>query len=95
MGYIITRKCAIELLDYYDSQHILENTLLVTPDEPNGIYYNVNNHTPFIAYTYKFPMFTYRDNNDSQLGNCLHNQTASKRHVTSFLEQNKLIMLNN
>jgi hypothetical protein len=37
-------------------------------------------------------MFTYRDDNNSQLDNCLNNQEASKRQVTGFLvkEQRKL-----
>jgi hypothetical protein len=46
----------------------------------------------YTSYTYKYPMFTYRDDNNSQLDNCLNNQEASKRQVTGFLvkEQRKL-----
>jgi|TARA_B110001450_G_scaffold254633_1_gene280402 GR25 family glycosyltransferase involved in LPS biosynthesis len=82
LAYIITRKCGIEMLKYYES---LTNRILSTADSPSGIYGNVNNNTSFTAYTYKYPIFTYRDNNNSQLENCLNNQEASKRQVTGFL----------
>lgn len=82
LAYIITRKCGIKLLKYYET---LTNKILATADSLLGIYGNVNINTNFIAYTYKYPMFTYRDNNNSQLENCLNNQEASKRQVTGFL----------
>lgn len=82
LAYIITRKCGIEMLKYYES---LTNEIIPPADSSSGIYGNVNNNTSFTAYTYKYPMFTYRDNNNSQLENCLNNQEASKRQVTGFL----------
>ena len=67
LAYIITRKCGIELLKYYET---LTNKMIIAPaDSKLGIYGNVNINTNYIAYTYKYPMFTYRDNNNSQLDN--------------------------
>ena len=63
----------------------ITNKILPTADGKLGIYGNANINTSYTAYTYKYPMFTYRDNNDSQLDNCLNNQKASKRQVTGFL----------
>lgn len=84
LAYIITRKCAIELITYFET---ITNTILPPTDSPRGIYGNVNDHTQYTAYTYKYPMFTYRDNNDTQLGNCLNNQEASKRQVKNFISR--------
>ena len=71
---------------------IKENCIIPPADSSNGIYGNVNNYTNYIAYTYKYPMFTYRDNNDSQLGNCLNGQESSKRQIMYYLRSD---MLNN
>jgi len=89
LAYIITRKCGIEILKHFET---ITNKIIPTSDGKLGIYGNVNIHTSYTAYTYKYPMFTYRDINDSQLDNCLNNQEASKRQVTGFLvkEQRKL-----
>jgi len=89
LSYIITRKCAIELLKYYcnGGSNINDIIISTTSDCSNGgVYINVNKFTDFTSYTYKYPMFTYRDNNDTQLGNCLNNQESSKRQVRYFLE---------
>jgi len=92
LAYIITRKCGIEMLKHFET---LTNKILPTSDGKLGIYGNANINTSYTAYTYKFPMFTYRDDNNSQLDNCLNNQEASKRQVTGFLvkEQRKLNLL--
>ena len=84
LAYIITRKCAIELYNYFESLP-KQNSILPPADSTRGIYGNVNTHTNYVTYTYKYPMFTYRDNNDTQLGNCLNNQESSKRQVHYFL----------
>ena len=82
LAYIITRTCGVELLQYFQT---LTNKILPPADSIFGIYGNVNINTNYISYTYKYPMFTYRDNNNTQLDNCLNNQKASKRIVTEFL----------
>ena len=82
LAYIISRKCGIDLLKYFETY---TNKILPPADGKLGIYGNVNIHTGYTSYTYKYPMFTYRDDNNSQLDNCLNNQEASKRQVTGFL----------
>ena len=82
LAYIISRQCGIEMLKHFET---ITNKILPTADGKLGIYGNANINTSYTAYTYKYPMFTYRDNNDSQLDNCLNNQKASKRQVTGFL----------
>lgn len=83
LAYIISRECAIQLCEYFET---INSFLLPPSDSRRGIYGNVNDYTDYTAYTYKFPMFTYRDNNDTQLDNCLNNQQASKRQITHFLK---------
>ena len=82
LAYIITRKCGVELLKQSEP---ITSKILPPADGDFGIYGIINKKTSYTAYTYKYPMFTYRDNNDSQLDNCLNNQEASKRQVTGYL----------
>lgn len=82
LAYIITRNCGIELLKHFETI----TTQIFPPADSNlGIYGATNKNTNYTAYTYKYPMFTYRNNNDTQLDNCLLNQEASKRQVTGYL----------
>ena len=87
LAYIINRKCANELLNYYlkNSNNLNNQQIFPTPDSASGIYGVTNKHTNFTAYTYKYPMFIYPDNNTSTLGNCLNNQVASKKQVIKYL----------
>jgi len=50
-----------------------------------GIYAKVNLFTNKKTYTYKYPMFTYPDNNDSLLDNCIDLHVASKRQILQYL----------
>lgn len=85
LAYIIKRDCAKQLLTYFETG----NRKFPPADSINGIYGNINRYTDYIAYTYKYPLFTYRDDNDTQLDNCLNNQIASKKRVTDFLKKSK------
>tara|TARA_Y100000389_G_scaffold84558_1_gene81217 strand:- start:7315 stop:8004 length:690 start_codon:yes stop_codon:yes gene_type:complete len=86
LAYIITRRCAVQLLDYYDS---LENLKRIgSTDSKVGIYSNATRFTDTVAYTYKYPMFVYPMENDTQIGNCKNNQQASRRHVEHYLKIN-------
>ena len=90
LAYIINRKCAIELLNYYlNHNHFSNQAIFGAADSGGGIYGKTNKHTKFTAYTYKYPMFTYPNDNDTQLGNCQNNQQASKRQVINYLKQCK------
>jgi len=92
LAYVINRKCAIEVLNFYlkHSNNVYNGQIFATADSENGIYGIVNKYTNFTAYTYKYPMFIYPDNNNTQLDNCLNNQKASKRQVISYLAGNNL-----
>jgi GR25 family glycosyltransferase involved in LPS biosynthesis len=89
LAWVINRKCAIKLLNIYLSKYNMFN--IPTPDcFSNGIYSIVNKHTEYISYTYKFPMFIYPDDNDSQICNSLDLHRASKRQLLQYLEKNDL-----
>ena len=87
LAYIINRKCANELISFYlkHCNNIYNRQIFTTADGTNGIYGFVNKFTNFTTYTYKYPMFIYPDNNNTQLDNCLNNQIASKKQIIYYL----------
>mgnify|MGYP001427890508 CR=1 FL=1 len=86
MAYLITRKCAVELLKYYLNLDSKKFKQIGPSDGRFGLYYNVTNFTHFKTYTYKYPMFVYQKENDTQLDNEQNNQIASRRHVEHYLK---------
>lgn len=86
LAWVIHRKCAIKLLNtYISSNNIFAAT---TPDcWSSGIYQRVDKYTEFTSYTYKYPMFIYSDDNDSQLDNSLHLHKVCKRQLLEYLEK--------
>lgn len=88
LAWVIHRKCAVKLLNTYVSANNIYN--LATPDcWVSGIYRRVDQHTEYTSYTYKYPMFIYPDDNDSQLDNSLHLHASCKRQVLKYLENHK------
>jgi len=88
LAWVIHRKCAIELLNLYLPTNNIYQA--ATPDcWTSGIYQRVDKATQYNTYTYKYPMFIYPDNNDSQLENSLDLHKACKRQLKEYLEINK------
>jgi GR25 family glycosyltransferase involved in LPS biosynthesis len=88
LAWVIHRKCAIKLLNTYISSNNI--FAVATPDcWSSGIYQRVDKYTEFTSYTYKYPMFIYPDDNDSQLDNSLDLHKASKRQLLQYLEKNE------
>ena len=86
LAWVIHRKCAIKLLNTYISSNNIFSA--ATPDcWSSGIYQRVDKYTEFTSYTYKYPMFIYPDDNDSQLDNSLDLHKASKRQLLQYLEK--------
>lgn len=86
MAYVINRKCAQQLLNYYINN---KTNIRVADCFQNGIYPNVDKRTDFFSYTYKYPMFVWCDNNDTQIGNSMALHDASKRHIRTYLIRHK------
>ena len=86
LAWVIHRKCAVDLLNTYLShKNIYE---FATPDcWSSGVYIRVDKNTKYTSYTYKYPMFIYPDDNDSQLDNSLSLHVACKREVIQFLKK--------
>lgn len=86
LAYVIKRKCAIELVNMY-----LRESNIYQPPTPdcfsNGIYQRVDRFTKFVSYTYKYPMFVYPDENDTQLDNSLDLHVACKRQLLEYLKK--------
>lgn len=86
LAWVIHRKCAIKLLNTYISSNNI--FAAATPDNwQSGIYERVDKYTEFTSYTYKYPMFIYPDDNDSQLDNSLNLHKTSKRQLLQYLEK--------
>ena len=86
LAYAIHRKCAMQLLHKYIDGAFYKK--YPTADcFRGGIYARVNSNTEYTSYIYKFPMFTYPDNNDSLINNCLPLHIVSKRQVLNFLKK--------
>ena len=86
LAYAINRKCAMELLPHY----IAQSTKLNFPTADcfrNGIFARINKLTKLSSYTYKYPMFTYPNENDSQIQDSMALHIASKKHVTQYLKK--------
>ena len=86
LAYMITRNCAIELLKYYLNLNKRQFKQIGPSDGKYGLYHNVTTHTQYKTYTYKYPMFVYHKENDTQIGNEQNNQIASRRHVEHYLK---------
>ena len=86
LAYVIKRGAAIELLQYYLNQNDV-NKLSTADSFSGGIYQKLDIYTKYSSYTYKYPMFIYPDNNDTQLDNGLDLHIASKRGVLNYLNK--------
>ena len=86
LAWLVHRKSAMEILTVFFKQY---NILKIpTPDCFSGGIYNIMDHkTGYKTYTYKYPMFIYPDENDSQLENGLSLHIASKRQVKQYLQK--------
>ncbi len=82
LAYIINRKCALEILNVF----IKRNFLPTADCFRSGIYASVEYNTQFDSYIYKYPMFTYPDNNDSLIGNSIELHVASKKQQIRYLK---------
>ena len=83
LAYIINRKCAKSLVDVFKKRrHIPTADCFRT-----GIYASVEYYTSFNSFVYKYPMFTYPDNNDSLIGNSLSLHVASKKQQMQYLKK--------
>ena len=98
LAYVIKRNCAEQLLKFYMEHYSLidyKNKRLnprgfaKADCGQNGVYMKVNKHTDFTAYTYKYPMFCYPKENNSQLDNNLRLHEASRRHLIQYLKVSK------
>jgi hypothetical protein len=90
LAWVIHRKCAVDLLNTYLSQKNIYE--FATPDcWSSGVYIRVDKYTKYTSYTYKYPMFVYPDDNDSQLDNSLALHVACKREVIQFLKTHNKI----
>ena len=88
LAWVIHRKCAIKLLNNYLKEKNIYQ--FPTPDcFVSGIYQRVDKYTEYTSYTFKYPMFVYPDNNDSQLDNSLDLHKACKRQLIQYLEKHK------
>ncbi len=86
LAYIINRNCAKHLLDIFKKRrHIPTADCFRT-----GIYASVEYYTSFDSFVYKYPFFTYPDNNDSLIGNSLSLHVASKKQQILYLKKNLL-----
>jgi len=88
LAWVIHRKCAIKLLNNY----LKEKNIYQFPAPDcfvSGIYQRVDKYTEYTSYTFKYPMFVYPDNNDSQLDNSLDLHKACKRQLIQYLEKHK------
>ena len=86
LAYIINRNCAKHLLDIFKKRrHIPTADCFRT-----GLYASVEYYTSFDSFVYKYPMFTYPDNNDSFIGNSLSLHIASKKQQIQYLKKNFL-----
>ena len=85
LAWVIHRECAKDLLNnYLNTRNIYQ---FATPDcWSSGIYIRVDKYTKYTSYTYKYPMFIYPDDNDSQLDNSLSLHTSCKRDIFRFLK---------
>ena len=88
LAWVIHRKCAIKLLNNYLKE---KNIYQFPPPDcfVSGIYQRVDKYTEYTSYTFKYPMFVYPDNNDSQLDNSLDLHKACKRQLIQYLEKHK------
>lgn len=87
LAWVIHRKCAVKLLNTYISSNNI--FAAATPDcWSSGIYQRVDKYTEYTSYTYKYPMFIYPDNNDTQLDNSLNLHKACKRQLLQYLKKN-------
>ena len=86
LAWVIHRKCAVNLLNtYLNAKNIYT---FATPDcWSSGIYIRVDRDTKYTSYTYKYPMFIYPDNNDSQLDNFLPLHIANKRDLLKYMKK--------
>lgn len=83
LAYIINRNCAKPLLEVFKKRrHIPTADCFRT-----GIYASVEYYTSFDSFVYKYPMFTYPDNNDSLIGNSLSLHVASKKQQMQYLKK--------
>ena len=94
LAWVIHRKCAIKLLNNYLKE---KNIYHFPPSDcfGSGIYQRVDKYTEYTSYTFKYPMFVYPDNNDSQLDNSLDLHKACKRQLIQYLEKHKDIDIDN
>lgn len=83
LAYVIRRDCAIELLKLYLNTNVIPKADCFF----GGIYPRVDEFTKYFTYTYKYPMFIYPDDNDSQLDNMLCLHEASKRQTILYLKK--------
>jgi len=93
IAYLITRKYARELLEHlnikYNGININKrkiNNKYRLPVADELLYVNKITQESYKCYIYKYPMFIYPDNNDTQIGNCLPLHIASKRHLINYLK---------
>lgn len=91
LAWVIHRKCAVDLLNTYLTQKNIYE--FATPDcWSSGVYIRVDKNTKYTSYTYKYPMFIYPDENDSQLDNSLPLHVACKKEVIQFLKHHNKIL---
>lgn len=94
IAYLIRREYAKELLEYlnikYNGININKrkiNNKYRLPVADELLYFNKVTKEIYKSYIYKYPMFIYPDNNNTQIGNCLSLHEASKRHLINYLKR--------
>jgi len=87
LAWVIHRKCAVKLLNTYISSNNIFAAATAADSWSSGIYQRVDKYTEYTSYTYKYPMFIYPDNNDTQIDNSLNLQKACKRQLLQYLEK--------
>lgn len=81
--YILTRQCAIELMNKYNE---IDYSTLTNPDcFKTGIYFNVNNYTNYKTYIYKFLPIIQRENNDSIIGHYDFFMSSSREYIMRYI----------
>jgi GR25 family glycosyltransferase involved in LPS biosynthesis len=86
LAYIINRNCAKHLIEIFKKRNYIPTADCFR----SGIYASVEYYTSFDSFVYKYPMFTYPDNNDSLIGNSLSLHVASKKQQMQYLKKNFL-----
>ena len=87
LAWVIHRKCAVKLLNTYISSNNIFADATAADSWSSGIYQRVDKYTEYTSYTYKYPMFIYPDNNDTQIDNSLNLHKVCKRQLLQYLKK--------